>query len=288
MAFSNKSKKSWIIPQASLSPDDLVLGSILKRPGDPTDILNRQVVEPVDPSNIIKEREQVTKSFIDALDVSFGSKLGASSVLASIIGASPSLEGTWAKGVSVSIEATNVRAQHFLPSADYVNRALHTKVIDDYVHQSFFSAPVYMVVGVAVASKLSRTTNASSDKGGGVGIGISPPGTGIEVSAEWSATCGSQSSYHDSVAEDVVLAYRLRRFRYSRRRDEFIQKDEYESKHARYGTDQEDLTAEENEDGGNYVAVFSYFDGDDFTAVQAGNQGFAECDDDGDSSDQED
>lgn len=286
MPFGNKSKKYWIIPQASLSPDDLVLGSILKRPNDPIDVLNRRVVEPVDPLDIIKEREQVTKSLDGALEVGFGSKLGASSVLAAVIGASPSVEGTWETTVSDKIEATRVRAQHFSPSADYVNRALRTQAIDSFVRSSFFTAPMYMVVGVAIASTLTRSANASSSKGAGAGVGIGPPSLGVEISAELSANRAIKSSYSDSVEEDVVLAYRLRRFRYSKRKDTFSRKDEDETKHARYELDDKKAEKDEDEDEeDDTVAIFSYFEGEDVAARDAGMEGFVEGDDEEEDSD---
>ncbi|KAJ6438340.1 dynamin family protein [Purpureocillium lavendulum] len=278
MPFGNRSKKYWIIPQESLAPDDLVLGSILKKPNDPIDILNRRTVAAIDESLIIHEREQVTKSLGDAIDSGFGAGLGASSVLAAVLGAAPTIEGNWAHGVSDKIEATRVRAQHFVPPADYVNKALRTPEMDSYVRQSFFSAPVYMVVGVAVASTLTRTANASGDRGGKAGVGFGPPGTGVEVSAELSANRNTKSNYSDSVEGDVVLAYRLRRFRYSKRRDEFVKKDEDETKHARYGTDEDDVE-EHDDDEVNEVAVFSYFEGED-VAGDADMHGFEEPDDD--------
>jgi hypothetical protein len=130
MAFSDRAKKYWIIPEECLDPDDLVLGSILKYPNDPIDILNRKEVEPIDPSAIISEREQATKGFSDALDTGFGSKIGASPVLAVVLGASPFVEGNWKKGTSYTFEATKVRAQRFIPTAGYVNKALRTQQVD--------------------------------------------------------------------------------------------------------------------------------------------------------------
>ena len=146
MAFGDKPKRYWIIPQECLSPDDLVLGSILKYPNDPIDILNRRKVEPVDPLDILSEREQVTKSFTDALNSGFGSKVGASSVLAAVLGASPFIEGNWSKGTSFTIEATNVRAQHFTPSPSYVNRALRTQQVDAFVRAMNYDKPIQDVI----------------------------------------------------------------------------------------------------------------------------------------------
>lgn len=286
MTFGNKSRKYWIIPQASLSPDDLVLGSILKTPNDPIDILNRRAVEAVDPLHVIKEREQLTKSLSSALDSGFGSALSASSILATVLGLSPTLEGNWSKGASDAIEATNVRAQHFIPPEDYVNKALRTPEVDAFARQSFFSAPIYMVVGVAVASTLSRKEDVSSARGGKTGIALGPPGTGIEVSAELSANREHKSGYQDSVGEEVVLAYRVRRFRYSRRQDKFVKKGEDETKHARYAADEEESEDEEDEES-NEIAVFSYFDDEDVATDSTGLLGFGEIGDSDDDSDSE-
>ncbi|QPC71745.1 hypothetical protein HYE68_002497 [Fusarium pseudograminearum] len=279
MAFNDKPKRHWIIPQECLSPVDLVLGSILKYPNDPIDILNRKEVEPIDPSAIINEREQVTKSFTDALDTGFNSKIGASSVLAAVLGASPFVEGNWSKGVSFTIEAKNVRAQRFIPTEPYVNKALRTPQVDAFVRDSLFSAPVYMVVGISIAKALSRTASRSRNRGGGGGMGIGPPGTGIEVSAELTANHGVESSYHDSVEDEVVLAYRLRRFRYSKRKDEFRSARQDETKHTRYSMEDRMLRFEEdNEDDDDdiYIPTFSYFDGDDIVASDVEMAGFVQ------------
>ncbi|GKU03430.1 unnamed protein product [Fusarium langsethiae] len=291
MAFSDKPKRHWIIPQECLSPVDLVLGSILKYPSDPIDILNRNEVEPIDPSAIVSEREQVTKSFTDVLDTGFNSKIGASSVLAAVLGASPFVEGNWSKCTSFTIEAKNVRAQRFIPSESYVDKALRTPQVDVFVRNSLFSAPIYMVVGVAVAKTLSRTAERSRSRGGGGGMGIGPPGTGVEVSAELTANHGAESTYHDSVEDEVVLAYRLRRFRYSKRKDEFKRAKQDETKHALYrlenrvlrsGDEDED---DEEDDDNTYFPAFSYFEGDDIVASDVEMAGFVESTDEVDSDD---
>ncbi|KAH7324148.1 hypothetical protein B0I35DRAFT_423615 [Stachybotrys elegans] len=272
MPFGNKDKKYWIIPQESLAPEHLGLGSILKRPNDPIDILNRGAIEPLSESEIIREREQVTKSLDNAVSSGFGSKLGASSVLAAVVGASPSLEGSWKNATSVSFQATGVRAQHFVPEADYVNRALRTKRVDLFVRRSFFTAPVYMVVGIAIAQTLKRESAISSERGAGAGVGLGPPGTGVEVSAEFSANNESKSSNTDSVENEVILAYRVRRFRYSKRKDEFVKRDEDETKPAHYTLGEDE---DEDEEEGQ-IPVFSFFEEDDIAAQDIGMEGFVD------------
>ncbi|KAH6949867.1 hypothetical protein DER45DRAFT_84554 [Fusarium avenaceum] len=278
MAFSDRAKKYWIIPEECLDPNDLVLGSILKYQNDPIDILNRKEVQPIDPSAIVSEREQVTKGFSDALDTGFGSKIGASPVLAAVLGASPFIEGNWKKGTSYTVEATKVRSQRFIPTAVYVNKALRTQQVDAFVRSSFFGAPVYMVVGTAVARTLSRTAGKSRGRGGGAGMGIGPPGLGVEVSAELTANRDKESTYHDSTDEDVILAYRLRRFQYSKRKDEFKRRDQDETDHACYSLEEklgsEEEEGEEEDDA--HVATFSYFDEEDVDPSETGMVGFVE------------
>jgi hypothetical protein len=289
MPFKNKSKKYWIIPQESLCPGDLPLGSILKQPNDLIDILNRHAVEAIDASFIIKEREQVSKSLNSAVSNGFGANLEASSVLAAVIGASPTVGAEWSRSSEDSIEATRVRAMHFSPSDEYANRALRAQQVSDYIGQSFFTAPVYMIVGIAIASNVSRLASKSRNLGLKGGAGLGPPGTGVEVSADLSTNREVQSSYRDAVEDDVVLAYRLRRFRYSKMRGQFIKKKDDESHHARYELDPKNPIASDDEDedeSTQHVPVFSYFEEDDFVATGPAVGGFMEIDEDDESSDE--
>ncbi|GAO19177.1 uncharacterized protein UV8b_00542 [Ustilaginoidea virens] len=275
MPFSNAWKKYWIIPQESLRPEDLELGSILKRPDDPIDLLNRHAVEPIDPKLVVQEREQVSKSFSDAMSRGAGLDVEASSALAAVLGGAPTLGAARSTAASETIEATRVRARHFSPSDEYAARALLTRQIASYVGQSFFTAPVFMVVGVAVASKLVRAATVSRDAGLRGGAAVGPPGSGVELSAAVYAGRATGSTYEDSVDGDVVLAYRLRRFRYSRMRSRFV-KDKQDGVFHRVGEHGGESAADSDDEGEDgYLPVFSYFEDNDVWRV-AGTQGFAE------------
>ena len=269
MAFYTGSKKYWIVPQESLDPDAFQLGHVLKRPDDVFDILNKHDVEPIDASYIINECEIVSKSFKEAISNVFRVKLEVAPVIASIIGRNPNFDIEWARASGDSFEATKVRARHVVPTEEYVNRALRRQKILDYVRKSFFTAPVYMVVGVSVASSVKRKYIPYGDAGSG------QQGSGMKISANLSTHRMVQSEKKDAVEEDVVLAYRLRRFRYSKRRDHFDRKKEDESKHARYGLGEEDTSSDQDEED-SYVAQFSYFADEDVDAADVGMAGFVE------------
>jgi hypothetical protein len=133
-----------------------------------------------------------------------------------------------------------------------------------------------MVVGTAVARTLSRRAKKSRGRGGGGGMGIGPQGLGVEVSAELNANRDTESTYHDSTDEDVVLAYRLCRFQYSKRKDEFKRRDQDETDQARYSLEEQLGSEEEEEEDDAYVATFSYFDGEDVAASETDMAGFVE------------
>ncbi|VUC32732.1 unnamed protein product [Clonostachys rosea] len=285
MSFGDTTKKYWIVPSVTLAPKDLVLGTVLRKPNNVIDTLNRRAVEPIHIDDIIHEKEQVKKCIGNAFDVGFGAELGASSALAAIIGGAPTIGGNWKSGISESIEATQIRASHFSPTADYVNRALQTPEIKAYVRQSAFVTPVYMVVGVAIASSIERGFTKSKNKDGKVGADVGLAGTGLDVSASVSANRGSEQKYGDKVEGDVVLAYRARRFRYSKRKEVFVAKSEDEKKHGRFDTgqgeyenkanDEDDDDSDGDEDESEF-AVFSYFEANDVSAAEAGAAGFEE------------
>ncbi|KZZ91024.1 hypothetical protein AAL_06765 [Moelleriella libera RCEF 2490] len=234
MPYGNVAKRHWIVPQESLRPEDLPLGSILKRPDDPVDLLGRHAVETIDATYLVTEREQRHKSITDGSSGGFGTKLAVSSILTALFGISPELAAGWSQTTKQSIEATRVRSQRFNAPDEYVNRLLLNKEIADFLGASFFTPPLYMVVGLTVASTLSRKSFQSGDTNLGVGIGVGPPGTDVALSAGVSGNRGRESSYEDYVEGDVVLAYRLRRFRYSKRRARFDRKSEDETGHAQY------------------------------------------------------
>ncbi|KAK7214727.1 hypothetical protein V2G26_002730 [Clonostachys chloroleuca] len=140
-----------------------------------------------------------------------------------------------------------------------------------------------MVVGVAVASSVEREFTRSKSKDGKVGADVGIAGTGLDVSASVSANRGTEQKYGDKVEGDVVLAYRARRFRYSRRKEVFVRNSEDEKKHGKYSTDQDeeqnkdgDDDYDDDEDDENEFAEFSYFEQNDVSATEAGVAGFEE------------
>ncbi|CEJ90301.1 hypothetical protein VHEMI06093 [[Torrubiella] hemipterigena] len=280
MPFNNKTKKYWIIPQESLDPKDLPLGSILKQPNDVIDVLNRGEVLAIDERHIIKEREQISKSIKDSAEKGFGFNLDASSVLAAIIGASPDVGTEWSNAKGDSIEATKVRAEHFSPSEEYAKTLFSTENVTEYIGKSVFTAPVYLVVGLAIASTIVRSVSKSQKISGKAGVGLGPPGTGVEISGDVSGNLQVESSYSDAVNEDVVLAYRVRRFRYSKLRGRIVKSKEDETDHSIYKHGAEGDSEEEEEDDYITTAAFSYFEDDDVIARDFGLGGFTECNDD--------
>lgn len=288
MPFNNKTKKYWIIPQESLDPKDLPLGSILKQPNDVIDVLNRGEVLAIDERHIIKEREQISKSIKDSAEKGFGFNLEASSILAAIIGASPNAGTEWSNAKGDSIEATKVRAEHFSPSEEYAKKLFSTQNVAEYIGKSVFTAPVYLVVGLAIANTITRSASKSQKISGKAGVGLGPPGTGVEISGDVSGNRQFESSYSDAVNEDVVLAYRVRRFRYSKLRGRVVKSKEDETVHSRYEHGAETESGEEEEDD-DYVttAAFSYFEDDDVIARDFGLEGFIEGNDDGADEDEE-
>lgn len=288
MPFNNKTKKYWIIPQESLDPKDLLLGSVLTQPNNVIDVLNRGEVTPINAKYIIREREQISKSIQNSIDKGVGLNFEISSALAPIIGATPKTKTEWSGANRDSIEATKVRAEHFSPPEDYAKALFLNKNVAEYIGKSVFTAPVYLVVGVAIASTVVRTAEKSHTRGAEAGVGLGPPGLGVDLSAEVSGKHQTESSYKDAVDEEVVLAYRVRRFRYSKLRGRIVKAKEDETGHSRY--EHGDSSGGDDEEEEDYVntAAFSYFEDEDVVAREFGLRGFAEEGEDEDEDEESD
>lgn len=251
MSFGRKEKKYWIVCPGNLSPESLPLGSILGLPYAPdASILNFGRIEPIESRSIRAETELAKFSIERAFNAGLGSKLEISSPLAPLLGVAPSLGLNFKSERIQTLEAKRFRVTTFWnPPDEYVNRALRDTEVLGYIKKSWFSTPVYMVVSVAVAAVVTKEHKGSTSFDGNAGAGVSPPATGVTLAADFSGGLGSElKSSEATVEQDTILAYRVRRIQYERRKDRFQKAKDNDTKFGFFNADRQELDVDEDED----------------------------------------
>lgn len=262
MVFGRKEKKYWIVCPGNLTPSSLPLGSILGLPYAPdASILNFGSIEPIDAHLIKPETELARFAVSQAFNAGLGAKLEVSSPLAPLLSVAPSLGLNFHSTRVESLQAKRFCVTTFWnPPKEYVDRALRIPEVMEYIKESWFTNPVYMVVSVAVAAVVTRDSRNSSSIDANAGVSVSPPGTGVAFATELSGSRGSRGRLEEeTVEQDTILAYRVRRIQYEKRKDVFVKAKDNESSFGLFGQEHDQEEDREDDDNGDSdVPRFTY------------------------------
>lgn len=265
------SKKNWFfLKKTSLSPEALQLGSILGQrivDDDPKTILNLHSVQDIEKHNVLNEVEEV-----DAwINAACNNGIGVKAALSSILGPRLKIEGTKSSESTGVVEAFKYRKSHAYLSQTYMDRAVLAERVQEYIKSTAFQGSLYLVVGIAVASQLDRESGRAKEMSIGADGAVPSGQVPIDVELHVSGWKGSHGLHGAHVASEVVVAYRIRRFRYSRgwlrKEGRWVKMGEDESKNADYslGTGDTDPASEEEDDDDNELARFTSVDVADVT-----------------------
>lgn len=256
-----KGDKLWHVYRYPQRPNTLmVLGSILTTPDDIESSLNHPSgIEPF-PAGVVEDQTGAVRLFMRSeLSRTHGGRIKALLPFSPIASAGGGVGAASSRSLDATIEASDVRAVAILPQTaqDYVERALQSSKVIDYVRKGIFAEPLYMIVGVATCKKLymgdsaSKTRSVSVDLDASLTVGGIEAGTG--VSREKEASADSERE----LVEECDFAYRVREFQYSRRKKR-VKKSSNVTEGAMFGTDHS-----EQEDSYEEVPVFEYFESED-------------------------
>merc|ERR1712000_238902 len=158
-------RMKWLVARYPKESGKLItLGSILTDPEEPETRLNRDEVVPINPDDIMDESLAVSRKV--AAELSEESNVLLKAVPPEIFGPGVSVDGKLTAGVTTIVEAMNVQAQVFLPRRpeEYMNASLDHVEVQNWVRKHFFvKCPLYLIVGVATANKLSIKESQSRD-----------------------------------------------------------------------------------------------------------------------------
>lgn len=213
----------WLVPRYPKKPGTLItLGSILAKPDDPETRLNKilpgdsdevKKLAEVDPQHVKDESMAVRRGIQSDL---FSKKSTLIKAMApTVLGPGVCVEGKLVRGVQTTVEALQVVAKVFQPPQQQLD--LHMKAavahpgVQYFMKKHNFSKMLYLVVGVATATKLSVRESRPGDYNAlaGAGIDAGPVGTTkVEI-----ALAGKHSTASEfEMEEECDFAYRLRAF----------------------------------------------------------------------------
>ncbi|KAJ8121403.1 hypothetical protein ONZ43_g2132 [Nemania bipapillata] len=217
----------WHIYRYPQKPNTLmVIGSILTQPDDLESSLNYSSgIEPLGPDQLMDQTQAVRRTVSSELSSNATSRLKAMIPVNPFISAGAGTEGERTRQLEATMDALGVRALAIMPDTakEYIDRALATPRVAQYVKEGLWARSLYMIVGTATCRKLvledtqSRVKRISADLD--IGVGILAPS--VEAGVGGSKGQESSTSSGVEVQEECDFAYRVREFQYSRRKRGF-------------------------------------------------------------------
>ncbi|KAI1827707.1 hypothetical protein F4861DRAFT_331097 [Xylaria intraflava] len=224
----------WLVPRYPEVPGSIMkLGSILKDPRKLESSLNLHTIPEIDPKAIRDASQAVQTSLGSEMHKKNGLQAKASTNIPILgAGASTGLDMKHRRNVATTVNALNARAVVFMPSDDFMAAALADTKVQKFARDCLFSKPLYVVVGVATASKLwvseSRSEGHEVTANPNVSLPIDTTGlisAGADVGFEHAR--GSLHRSESEIDEECDFAYRVREFFYSKLRRRVKEGDDY-------------------------------------------------------------
>ncbi|KAI1460749.1 hypothetical protein F4805DRAFT_374883 [Annulohypoxylon moriforme] len=240
----------------------MALGSILTKPDDLETSLNYGSGL----KEIPEERRENCTPMVQRIIKSELSK-DLSGKLSALLPAFPgfsggaSLEGARSSNAQATFVSQNVRAQIISPDTakEYMEEALLTPKVLEYVRKCLFTKPLYLIVGVATCSNLSASQTRSGSKSASADAEVNA--AGAQLTGSFLATNQGSVGNEFVVDGECDFAYRVREFQYSKRRKIF-KKSEDVTDGAMFSRDEEDTGIEEDEEA-EEVPQFEYLEDED-------------------------
>ena len=214
---------------------DIVLGNIIKDPADPERPLNARDRLPIPDTDLRRSKVQ---GWTDDVDKQKGLGGGVNASFLSPLGASFNLNHSFEKHRQDRLEAKSLQTVHFDPTPEYILRSFHRSPdVLKYINDTNFKKKLYMVIGTKVAydAKRSKTNSYSNETSVGLGATGLP---GLEAGPEASVNAKDSRTTSFDESTPFVLAFRLRRIRYSQGKNKIDLKDY--TKAAKYSLEEDE------------------------------------------------
>ena len=206
-----------LLPNFSFLPDqDIHLGTIFtstkasKLP-DPRRPLNGATRENIDPSLI---REQIHKPWNWNSSNDFSAKGGLHAETSFLTGIGGSMSKDGSRGKTLIIACDQVHTLNFQPTSKYLAQAVQDDNVQA-VGRKRFGPPLYIVVGLMVATGAEITVVSDSSQGSSANLSVDATQLGVPLNLgpEGGYSKASKSRLTDVPTKPFILAYEIRRLR---------------------------------------------------------------------------
>jgi hypothetical protein len=210
-----------LLPSFSFLPNrEIQLGTVLtsakgSKIPDPKRPLNKTTRQPIEDSEITSQ-EYKPWSWDSSKATSTKAGLHAGISLLTGLGGSISKEG--AKGYDLAIDCERVHTSTFRPDRRYLAQTVQDDDIKALGERKFLAPPLYMVVGLMVASgaKVTISHNRSFGFSGDLSADGSSVGIPLSLGPEGEHSHSSSSKLKGVPTEPFILAYEVVRLRMKR------------------------------------------------------------------------
>lgn len=207
-------KMLWLVARYPEKPGVIMkLGSILKDPENLESSLNMHSIEAIPPSSQRDASLAVRNCVETNLRRNNSALIKATASIPVLTGitAGASADGHWKHDVAITVKAMDVKAISFIPSPEYMKKALKNDAVTEYARSNLFGKPLYIVVGVATAKKLHIKEKRSRENKASVSAHLNAQPVGEfegKVSHENVASVEAELD----VGDECDFAYRIKEF----------------------------------------------------------------------------
>lgn len=213
-------------PGFDLSPGSVILGSILRLPQFPEEILNKGQIIPIDPPPTPHTQSNYKETVKNAKN----GKVGIWARLVKSVGAGAEVGASANNTDDYEYSFEKLETTSFYPDPSYIEEAIQKPRMNMYLESSEF-APVYMVTGVKVVrgansivkTKMAKGREAHAHCGIFATVFGSPVNIGPSIDESKSRTHEvSFSGSTNGDMSDFVIGYRLRIITFEKKDDQLV------------------------------------------------------------------
>jgi hypothetical protein len=212
--MANKYKTYFLSPDWDFPVGSIQLGSIISDRSFPQRYLAKH--DPV--AFGIEVYPSVKENFTDTIDESKTNKYGLWAQFLQIFGLGAEASVSFSKGTIEKYSFVLMKTEFFLPSKDFATAAAKITAVADFLEQTDYEEPVYIITGIKTVAGASVTTVAKKGRGLHLKAGFDGTSSGVPVTvgpeADHKKAEEERASFKNS--SPVVFAYELSEMRLQR------------------------------------------------------------------------